>query len=384
MATDTVSLFERFAAGHYQPVTFLERGLTLPFTTPHLLGARIRPGARQKAELVLANPAGVEGVYILPWAALPDVCAPTLHDRALWGRVAQLSLLTPRSVRQAAREVAAEGYAGRDAAKAVEATLAAGDQARIATHFRLLLELVRQAEPPSPGAPPPEQDAPRNIERRARAALERMRQDGSIGGGMAPAAAFEALEELAAAFEGCGLRRDPTRARLPALVAEIAAVTQELASWGEAGTQQFRACTGLLGQSAQLTLRCGRIALAAAHAELDNIWSLLHRWRLAPDEVQTVLARPEWLLDGWELICGIWRQTLPEHRAAAVLDMASLVPVVPTEVQGWVGFDAAGEMDQHQEGLRRWRRVVRPNQDWISGRLLDAVWRNESLRAALA
>src|SRR3954447_13592861 len=99
-AVETLLWLARFEAGKYQPVTFLDRGVALPFTTPALLGARIRPGARGAPELVLANPAGVEGVCILPWAALPDVCTPTLHDRALWGRMAQLPILTPRTIRQ--------------------------------------------------------------------------------------------------------------------------------------------------------------------------------------------------------------------------------------------------------------------------------------------
>jgi hypothetical protein len=383
MAKDVVSLFERYAAGHYQPVTFLERGVALPFTTPQLLGARLRPGGRQKAELVVANPAGVEGVYVLPWSALTDICTPSLHDRALWGRVSAMPMLTPRAVRDAARAVAAEGYAGREAARAVEAALAAADHGCIFTHYHLLLELVRQAEPPMPGVPPPERDTPRNIEQRARAALERMRADSAISGGMAPAAAVEILEEVAKAFEGCGLRGNPTKARLPALIQEIASVTQELAAWGDLAGGPARGCVALLVQSAQLTLRCGQIALATAHAELENIWALLHRWRLNPEPTQGLLARPEWLLDGWELICGLWRRTPAEHRGTALLEMASMVPVVPAEAQAWVGFDAAGEMDQHQDALRRLRRVVKPNQDWISGRLLDLTQRNESVRAAM-
>ena len=38
--------------------------MILPFTTPGLLGGRIRPAERGTAELVLANPAGVEGVVL--------------------------------------------------------------------------------------------------------------------------------------------------------------------------------------------------------------------------------------------------------------------------------------------------------------------------------
>ena len=104
---DLDSLLQRYATGRYRPATFLERGVALPLTTPVLLGARIRPAERAGAELILPNPAGSEGVYILPWPALHDFCAPSLHDRALWERVTALPVLTPATVREAARQVAA-------------------------------------------------------------------------------------------------------------------------------------------------------------------------------------------------------------------------------------------------------------------------------------
>ncbi|WP_431271328.1 hypothetical protein [Dankookia sp. P2] len=51
-APETLPWLARYDAGKYQPVTFLERGVVLPFTTPTLLGGRIRPGERKSPELV--------------------------------------------------------------------------------------------------------------------------------------------------------------------------------------------------------------------------------------------------------------------------------------------------------------------------------------------
>ncbi len=39
---------ERFGVAAYQPATFLDRGVTVPFTTPFLLGARIRPNESRR------------------------------------------------------------------------------------------------------------------------------------------------------------------------------------------------------------------------------------------------------------------------------------------------------------------------------------------------
>lgn len=377
---EAADLLARYATGHYKPATFLERGVALPFTTPYLMGGRVRPGDRGQPELVLANPAGVDGVYIIPWSALPDICAPTLHDRALWTRVSQLQLFSPRNIRASARAVAVEGYAGRDAARAAKTADEGSSQHRIILHYHMLLDLIRQGEPSDSGQPPPERDTAANVERRSRAVLERLRK----GGNMSPAAAVETLEELALAFDGCGLRRNPTGARLPALCNEIAAVMQELGLWSQGATNEDRTCARLLIQSAELTLRCGRLALAGAHALVDDIWPLMRRWRVDPDTVLGTLSRAEWVLDGWDLICGVWRASLPAAKGAAALDMAVMVPVIPAEVRDWVGFDGLTEFEDVRSGLRRWRRSVLTNQDWMTGRFLDGTHRNETVRALAA
>jgi hypothetical protein len=375
-APETLSWLARFEAGKYKPVTFLERGVALPFTTPALLGARIRPAERKMPELILANPAGVEGVYILPWSGLPDVCTPTLHDRSLWNRVAQLPILTPRSVREASRAVAAEGLAGRAAARAAAEAERVTRDACTFTHYHLLIELVRQGEPNGQGEPLRPGDL-QALEQRARAVLVARRTDTSLS----PASAFEALAELAVVFEPCGLPGDPTRARLPRLAAEIAVVMEELTRWAELAGPSERSCIRLLAEGAALTQHCFRTTMKDVHAQLGDLWTLVQRWRRAPEPVSRLAARPEWLLDGWELICGLWRAAEEGHRPAALLDMAALVPIMPAEVADWMGFDVPGAMETHRTGLRHWRRMVQPNQDWMTGRLLELTARNETMRA---
>ena len=56
-----------FDSRRYEPATFLDRGVTVPFTTPMLMGARARPREdREGLEVIIANPSGTSGVYILP------------------------------------------------------------------------------------------------------------------------------------------------------------------------------------------------------------------------------------------------------------------------------------------------------------------------------
>ena len=133
-----------------------------------------------------------------------------------------------------------------------------------------------------------------------------------------------------------------------------------------------------------MTLRCARIALGETHAMLDDVWTLILRWQQDPEPIRQLCARTEWLVDGWDMICGLWRNAKPDERGTAVQDMANIVPVLPTEADTWLGFEADGAMNGHQQGLRRFRRTVQMNQDWTTGRLLEITARNETLRERCA
>lgn len=215
---------------------------------------------------------------------------------------------------------------------------------------------------------------------------------------VSPVAAFEALTEVAEAFSFCGLPRNPSAAQMPRLIAEIGAVMQELMDWAGTAPGPERSCVRLIGQSAALTLRCCRLALVEAHAALGRLPELLQHWRSAQGlehaqgpghhgqdrGIRALTARPEWLLDGWGLICGLWRTADPARRNLALLDMAAMVPVIPAEIGDWLGFDPSEEAEAARGELSRLRRTVQPNQDWMTGRILDLIQRNEGMRAANA
>jgi len=97
----------------YQPASFVERGLDAPFTAPLLAGARLRALNRSGIELVVPNPSGGRGVYILPWNSARTLCRPTVHDLRLYEELRRVPALTPGSVRLAARVVAIQGLAGQ-------------------------------------------------------------------------------------------------------------------------------------------------------------------------------------------------------------------------------------------------------------------------------
>lgn len=376
MSEIRTDILERFGRTAYQPATFLERGVTVPFTTPFLLGARIRPtDTRAALEVVIANPSGGRGFYIVPWAALPEVCSPTLHDRRLWQRLSEETGITPPLVREVARAVAAEGLAGREAAAAVTRARTEEGAARMRANFLLLLDLIRRTETREEAAIPPQSDTPARIEQRARRAMARFAP--RLGVSAEIIAAW--LESLAGAFGGVGVPGDTavsrTRAQLRGLEALIAEIEHWVAQSPDPGEQH---AAHLVADAARLTLACAAAAFRDLDGLLGDTPGLLRSWREDSTALARRATRPDWLLDGWQVICELWRDADSTMRAGAVWEMALLAPVMPREVEEWVGIA------EDWERPARLRRLVRANEEWRSGRMLDIVARNERLRARAA
>jgi hypothetical protein len=369
-------VLERFGTAAYQPATFLDRGVTVPFTTPFLLGARIRPtDTRAGLEVVIANPSGGRGSYIVPWGALPEVCSPTLHDRRLWQRLSDQAVVSPPTVRETARAVAAEGLAGREAAAAVQRAVNEDGAARMRANFLLLLDLIRRTETREEAAIPPHADKPANIEIRARRAVARF----APRLGVSPEIIAAWLEAIAVAFCGVGIPGDTGLSRSRALVAALQAMVSEIEIWvAQSADPAGEHGAVLVMDAARLTLSCA----AAAFKDLDGLLSdtptLLRAWREDSTELGRRASRPDWLLDGWQVIIGLWRDADPLLRQGVLWEMALLAPVMPREVEEWLGIE------EDWDRPTRLRRVVRANEDWRSGRMLDIVARNERLRARAA
>ncbi|UFN47547.1 hypothetical protein LPC08_16190 [Roseomonas sp. OT10] len=372
-----LSKLERYGAARWQPVTFLERGISMAFTTPLLMGARARPLERPSGastlELIVPNPSGAEGVYVLPWAAMPDLCSPSVHDRQFWSRVADLKFPTPRRMRDVARAIAVEGFAGRDAARAAAQALETARQSRLATHYFLLLRLIKQAETAAVDGTPPERESPERLVDRARKVLAE-RLAAAVGG---PEAAYRTVEEVAELLEPVGLPGDPTRAPLPQLVRDLDELDARLSELAESPDEVQSLCAGILQQSIRPTLSMARATLAEAQTMADDMTLLLRRWAGNPQAVRTTTGRPDWLLDGWDLILGLWR----DSGAAALPDMAGLCPVVPREAEGWAGCPPDWETAGLTSGPRR---NVQANRDWRTGRMLELQRRNERVKALAA
>ncbi len=364
----------RSSSQSYAPTTFLERGACVPFTTPVLTGARVRPADRPGLELIVPNPSGGRGDYILPWTGLRSICRPTVHDIQLTERIATIRSVTPATIREAAREIAAKGLAGRAAVTAASTAIAAETEGRIFMKFELLLRVVQQAEPPGTAGIPPEEEHPAELEMRAKRVIATIapliRQDNDM--------IAASLGELATLFNPLGVGPRASRARLPHAIAMLKLLRREILELPTDMDDQAAGMVQMVVSTIDTTLRCVETTLAQSRALVDHVLDLLSAWRNNPAGISRQLARTEWLMDGWERICRLWSLSdKTADRRNALDEIVAMLPVIPREAGEWVGFHV--EVDTP----RRVHRLVVGREDWRTGhQVQDLIARNELLIAA--
>ena len=350
----------------WQPTTFLERGVAVPFTTPLLAGARARPG-EAGIDLIVPHPAGVRGVYIMAWSALPDFCTATLHDLMLSERISALKAVTPSDIRAAARAIAGEGAAGRGAREAARAAMNAERHEVLLTNILLLQLLVEQVHGSSA--------TPAELDRRAKAAILAL-----VPKLQRPAPAItNDIEQLSSLFTGLGAGPTRDRARCARLADTIQTMMAEVRPLADRYPGPTGLAASLVLGAAEVTLSLARRTLSEARVQLDDLPALLASWAADNMRVTSMLTRTDWLLDGWEHICLIWKLADDANCRAAISEMALMVPVIPKEASEWLGL-AIDEGDR-----QRLRKTVFSFEDWRSGGLVyELIGRNELIRALAA
>jgi len=349
----------------WQPGTFLERGVAVPFTTPALAGTRLRAATRGM-ELIVPHPAGGRGVYIMGCSELPHFCTPTLHDLKLSERLTALPQVTPRTMRDAAWAVAALGAAGRAARAAATTAMQADRMGQVLASAALLHRLVAQRN----GAPCPAAELPVQAKAVLLQLAPMMRR---------PAATLTAdIEALAGLLAGVALGgAAPARCAITANAIEglVADLKQLPASVPGHGAH----AVALVLSAAETTSAMARRMQAQTQALLDDVTSLLAQWATAPDRLAASILGIEWLLDGWAHTCMVWRESGIAARRGALAEMALLVPVIPKEASDVTGIPL------NEAARQQLRALVLSGQDWRTGGVaLDLVARNERILAHVA
>lgn len=354
-------------------MTFRSRGVSVSFTTPMLAGARVRQSDHRGVEIVMPNPSGGRGIYVLNWPGVRALCNPTMHDTVLFKRFCRLATIDPASIRDAALEVACEGLAGRPAAEAAEAAIAHDSAQRVRARLRLVTALVEQEDPGGPSGTSAAERAA-ELDRRASLVLHRIAL--SVGRPAADlAAALTALGDLLAPVGVAGGDRE---ARLPRLLMRLRDTAADPSGWLSSDPDEDIRGLGATIRAAMATaFQSGTAVLQKIRAALADPTLLLKRRINDPGGMVARSTRCDWLLDGWERVSLLWlsADSLASRRAA-LLEMAPLVPVLPPEVLQWADTAIPAE------ATAQLCRVTSHHDSWRTGsaafRLIE---RNEKLLA---
>jgi len=126
--------------------------------------------------------------------------------------------------------------------------------------------------------------------------------------------------------------------------------------------------------AAELTRSAAGAALAALRCLVADPMGLLRAFAKTPEPITQRMARPEWLLDGWEPVYLLWQCAEgPAGRHGTLVQMARLVPSLPREALDWITSQA------ESPSLRRPIELDPNSGNDALGRGLAA--RNERLRA---
>ncbi len=377
----------------YLPASFAERGVLVPFTTPLLAGARARSYGRAGTELLLPKPSGGSGLYVFPWSSVTQLCRTTVHDRQLNKRLGALTDITPATVRRAARDIAIEGLAGREAKTAGLTAAQLDQQAQALASFLLLLAVRERVQPQGLdlarfAAPVADlQDAAQRTVIAHAAQL-----------GLSPDALLLHLKQAGDAFSNVGVHGSSRRPRVLILLDMLARLHEEIVAWIRERPYGSGELGGMIAEVASATLTCAAITLRDARAATQDAVALLQQWPANRTQIRRNAERPEWLLDGWEQICQLWHAAENDAaRAAALEEIAMLVPVLPKETSEWVHLSIqANSLFTYRNTIlvrEDWRtggnnpagpqgrRTVQRNEDWRTASMIDFVARNERLRA---
>jgi hypothetical protein len=357
-------------------MTFKSRGAAVTFTTPLLAGTRIREAKREGVELVVPNPSGGRGVYIVHWSGVRALCSPTVHDTLLFQRSCRLPAIDPASIRDTALQVVREGHAGVEATAAADTAMAHDRSQRLLAHFHLVTGLVEQSEVHGQNVAS-SSGRMSELDRRASAVLHRL----APLFGRPPALLATGLTALGNMFAPVGVALADRDARIPRLLRRLEDAQAGLAQWVNADPGND---IGDLGQTVAVAMKraCDNATtvLDKTRLALTDTQALLKRWLRDPDGVSARAARCDWLLDGWERVGLLWLSaSTTASRRAALLEMAPLVPVLPREVMEWTDMPVA------PEAMNQACRVTSHDDAWRTGRSAFAlIERNEKLLAMSA
>ena len=328
----------------YLPSTFAERGCYVPFTTEILNHARIRYNAEQSLEALVPGLSGGSGIYVIPWDMLPTVIPLSVHDRMLHESLTNEKFVTPLAVRDAAIEVSKTGVGGVEMATDTQAMLGAEAKRRELSRFVLVTEAIRQLGEGAAAEELTMEDlATPDGQKRACGALHGFAR--SIG--QTDQSVINSLAQWSFSKAEVGLNKDGCEGRLRIMMHKMRDWHREMMEWGVGELTDMEFMSVKCADALAATLIIADEHLKKLDSQDASLASVLKHWERAQSDVEHLINKLCWLLDGWGFLMEKWDATrdAPRYEQRQILEeIVSFLPLVPVD-------ELTGDTREMWEGL---------------------------------
>lgn len=316
----------------FWPLTFGERGVLVPFTTPMLAASRIRGPELKRAEILVPGLSGGKGTYIIPWKSVLEMFKLTVHDRALHEAICEAPDFTPRQIRAAALNVARLGLAGRDACAAARAQLQRDDNLQVSARFFLTLRVVERMATGSDTLTLAELTSVAG-QQKARRVLTSIAT--SVGWDFDTL--YDHLEIWSKTVSQIGLAEMPAEAPARRLINRLKPLGEHFLEWRKGETEdqiEGAADAQLAADFCRETWRLATEYATDIDLTVKQPAEALRNWDGTIRTAEKVTRKLLWILDGWEQVVKLWDQAggrPREEQRAALRDVVRHLPIVPRD-----------------------------------------------------
>ena len=365
-------------AEKFWPLTFSERGVLVPFTTPLLAAGRIRGKDLKTAEILMPGLAGGRGTYVIPWKSVPEMFKLTVHDRALHEAICEAPDFSPREIRMAALRVAQLGLAGRAASGSARALLQREDSLELVARFFLTLRIVeRLATEPLTlaelGTTPGQKKAGRILAGIA----------GSLGWTYDDL--HERIDIWSKTVSQVGLSEMPAEAMARKLINRLKPLGDQFLEWRKGETEDQidgAADAQLASDISRETWRLATEYATDIDVTVKQPAESLRNWTVTLRATERAVQKLLWILDGWEQVVKLWDQASHrprEEQRSMLRDVVRHLPVVPRDELPSTSQDVWSGM---VNSLRKQIRPISGEGSLTIGIDFDHMLRLEKLKGA--
>jgi len=364
------------SATRFWPRTFLERGVSIPFTTPVLAQSRIRKKSQDEpAELLITGLSGAKGIYVIGWTSVREIFTRmTAHDQRLFMKLAKRNRVAPEPVRNTALKIAESGLAGPQAAAAAKQALLEIENEKLLSNFHLVSTVLKSHSSDGKGVTLQDISTAKG---RARV-KDRL---SSIGArfGLSADEFYGNLEQWSDAIAPMGLPEVPMKSRYRRMRDTLTDFSADIRAWSQKDRSDSAPRAKLVADVADATLESINLEFQTTDNMADHLETTMANWKANLVGLTKAVERVSWMLDGWEPVVQMWAEhdKLPLHDQQDLAEeVCRVMPVIPEE-----------EMKKTQRA--KWRDItgdlksmVRPLEDWMSGELdIEMVLRIEKMKA---